>query len=188
MPLDETNRKILEVLTKDARISYTELARIVGRAESTVRERVGAMERRGVIEGYQAIVNPLEVGFTARGFVRGSFDLRKMKELEQALQAIPQVRRAILTTGAHPVVVEISAQGLTDFENVLEKRLAPLELSNMETDLFVREILPERPVLNPSSTTVRANEVDYNGNTNGNGNGNSRPGPLNPPVTFTPRF
>lgn len=178
MSLDETNRKILEVLTKDARISYTDLARIVGRAESTVRERVGALERRGVIEGYQAIVNPLEVGFTARGFVRGSFDLRKMKELEQALQAIPQVRRAVLTTGAHPVVVEISARGLTDFEDVLEKRLAPLELANMETDLFVREILSERPVLGPSSTTAHVTGHEHTSN-----GGNGRVGPLNGPLT-----
>lgn len=184
MALDETNRKILEVLTKDARISYTDLARVVGRAESTVRERVGALERRGVIEGYQAIVNPLELGFSARGFVRGSFDLRKMKELEQALQAIPQVRRAVLTTGAHPVVVEISAQGLTDFENILEKRLAPLELANMETDLFVREILPERPVLGSSSTTAHVPSLVQNGNGDSGVNGSIH-GPL---TAIRPRF
>jgi Lrp/AsnC family transcriptional regulator, regulator for asnA, asnC and gidA len=159
--LDKTNRKILEVLTRDARISYADLARVVDRAESTVRERVGALERRGVIHGYQAVVDPIEVGLSARGIVRGSFDLRNIKEIERALHSVPQVRRVVLSTGAHPLIIEIAAQDLVDFEHILEERLAPLELTNVETDLFVREIIPERPVLPGSSVppAVRAIET-----------------------------
>ncbi len=159
MPLDTTNRKILEVLTRDARISYADLARAVGRAESTVRERVGALERRGVIKGYQAVVDTTEVGLTARGIVRASFDLRNIKELERALQSIPQVRRVVLSTGAHPLLMEIAANDLMDFEHILEERLAPLELSNVETDLFVREIVPERAVLSSTPFTPVVREV-----------------------------
>lgn len=160
MPMDTTNRKILEVLTRDARMSYADLARAVGRAESTVRERVGALERRGVIKGYQAVVDTAEIGLTARGIVRASFDLRNIKALESALQAIPQVRRVVLSTGAHPLLVEIAAKDLMDFEHILEERLAPLELSNVETDLFVREIVAERPVLSSSLSSPLVQKIE----------------------------
>lgn len=160
MVLDRTNEKILEVLTRDARISYADLARAVGRAESTVRERVGALERRGVIKGYQAVVDPTEVGLMARGVVRGSVDLRLLKELERDLHSIPQVRRAVLSTGAHPLMVEVAARDMRDFENILEQRLAPLELEHVETDLFVREIVPERPVFMSSGSAPVVSRID----------------------------
>lgn len=70
--LDTVDRKILAFLQQDARISNVELARRVGMAPSAMLERVRKLERRKVILGYEARVDPkaLNLGLTCFTFVR----------------------------------------------------------------------------------------------------------------------
>lgn len=145
MPMDHTNRRILDLLQEDARISYADLGRKLGRAESTIRERVAALERRGVIRGYRARVDPALLGLGARAFVRASFDLGRTRELERGLKAIPEVRHTAVTTGSRPLLIELAARDLDDLERVLEERLAPLQLDDISVEVLVRELVPERP-------------------------------------------
>ena len=59
-PLDKMNVRILNLLQRDAKITTAEIARRIKRAESSVRERIYAMEREGIILGYSAIVDKAE--------------------------------------------------------------------------------------------------------------------------------
>ncbi|MFN5699599.1 MAG: Lrp/AsnC family transcriptional regulator, partial [Betaproteobacteria bacterium] len=56
--LDRLDLKILDVLQRQGRISMTELGQQIGLSTSPVAERVKRLERRGVITGYHARVNP----------------------------------------------------------------------------------------------------------------------------------
>ena len=60
--LDRTDRKILDILQKNARIAMTELAEKVGLSATPCTERVRRLEREGVITGYHAHVNPHALG------------------------------------------------------------------------------------------------------------------------------
>ncbi len=57
MKLDQTNRRILQVLQKDGSITNAELARQIGLAPATTLERVRKMEQSGVIARYAAVVD-----------------------------------------------------------------------------------------------------------------------------------
>ncbi len=61
-PVDDIDRRILDLLAKDGRTTNRELAHAVGLAESTVHTRVRRLEQRGVIAGYEAIVRQAHVG------------------------------------------------------------------------------------------------------------------------------
>jgi len=56
--LDRIDRRILEALQKDARISYVDLGELVGLSTSPCLERVKRLENDGYISGYTAILNP----------------------------------------------------------------------------------------------------------------------------------
>ena len=63
MKIDEMNKKILHFLQRDARITYKEIAKELKRSETTIRDRIKAMEEAGVIQGYTALVDKTVIGF-----------------------------------------------------------------------------------------------------------------------------
>ena len=60
--LDPLDRKILELLISNARLTYSEIGDQVGISRVAVRARIEALERRGVIEEYTTVVNPQKLG------------------------------------------------------------------------------------------------------------------------------
>jgi Lrp/AsnC family leucine-responsive transcriptional regulator len=67
--LDGTDRRILELLTSNGRISYAELARQIGLSGPATHERVAKLEASGVIRGYTALLTPEAVGLGVTAFI-----------------------------------------------------------------------------------------------------------------------
>ena len=62
MKIDIINKKILFLLQKDARITYKEIAEELKRSETTVRDRIKAMEREKIIQGYTSLIDKTALG------------------------------------------------------------------------------------------------------------------------------
>ncbi len=75
--LDETDLRILGLLERDARMSNAALAAAVGLTASSVFERVKKLEKRGVIKGYVAVVDPVAVGLPITAFIRAAIGASK---------------------------------------------------------------------------------------------------------------
>ena len=67
--LEDTDRMIVDLLTQDGRMSYTDLARKTGLSVSAAHQRVRRLEQRGVIRGYMARVDPAAIGLPLTAFV-----------------------------------------------------------------------------------------------------------------------
>ena len=59
--LDDTDRRIVELLIHNARMSYSDLGEAVGLSRVAVKARIRALEERGVIEAYTTIINPQRI-------------------------------------------------------------------------------------------------------------------------------
>ena len=59
--LDELDEKIVQLLIKNARMSYSEIGSLVGISRVAVKMRVQSLEKRGVIEEYTTIINPQKI-------------------------------------------------------------------------------------------------------------------------------
>ena len=70
MKLDKTDRRILDVLQRDGRISVTELAEQVGLSPTPCARRIRQLETAGLIQGYAAIVDPKRAGQTIQAIVQ----------------------------------------------------------------------------------------------------------------------
>lgn len=147
MELDRTSLRMLELLQQSGRMTITDLAAAVNRAESTVRERMVSLERHGVIRGFHADVDMRKVGYTTHAFLQADCKLGSVSELAKRLESVPNITRATLTTGPKPLIMEVWAQNLTQLEQILEKRVAPLELERIESRLVVQQLVEGRTPL-----------------------------------------
>src|SRR5437879_308162 len=69
--LDDVDLEILDILVRDARSSQRHIAREVGMSPPAVAERIGRLERTGVIRGYRAELDRARLGFSLVGYVTG---------------------------------------------------------------------------------------------------------------------
>ncbi len=67
--VESTDRKILQLLSGDGRMSFTDLGKATGLSTSAVHQRVKRLEQRGLITGYGATVNHAELGLPLTAFV-----------------------------------------------------------------------------------------------------------------------
>lgn len=144
--LDRTNLRLLATLQKNGRTSISDLARILERGESTIRERVVGLEREGILTGYHADVNPQLLGLPIRALLRAECDPPALPEVAKHLAAIPNVTRASFTTGEKPVRIEIYAANLEELQRIVEQRIASPYLRRIETGLVLQTLVPRRPI------------------------------------------
>ena len=55
--LDVLDNKILEVIKDNARLNYSDIGTMVGLSRVAVKNRMDAMEKKGIIRGYQTVIN-----------------------------------------------------------------------------------------------------------------------------------
>ena len=118
--LDEINRTILRALADDPRQPTAELARRVGLSAPAVRERVGRLERAGVIRGYRLDIDPAAIGLPVTAWVRirpGPGQLPKIAELARQT---PQVSECHRISGEDCFLLKVHVPGVADLEHVLD--------------------------------------------------------------------
>jgi len=97
--LDDKDWQILKLLQQNARLSYAELSRSVGLSRPTVIERIRRLEEIDAITGYQARVNPRQVGLPILAFMRLTVTGTDYGHVVKAIQNIPDVLECHCITG-----------------------------------------------------------------------------------------
>ncbi len=101
--VDDIDRAIIAELQADGRRPYTEIARTVGLAEATVRQRIRRLERKGVIQ-VVAVVAPLRLGLR-RVLIGVRVRGRTLTDVEGQLRVLPEVDYVGVTTGSYDLVL-----------------------------------------------------------------------------------
>ena len=117
--LDRTDQKILHELSRDGRISNLALADRVGLSPSACLRRVTALERRGVIRGYRAVLNPdaIGIGFVAYVTVGLNQHTKTAQEaFERAISRSPEVRECHNITGTVEYLLRVEAADLAAYK------------------------------------------------------------------------
>src|SRR6204780_3678888 len=85
--VEEIDRKIVSLLARNGRMSFTELARQAGLSVSAVHQRVRRLEQEGVIRGYVAVFDPDDIGLPLTAFVSiKPFDASAPDDVPQRLE------------------------------------------------------------------------------------------------------
>ena len=124
--MDQINAKILRALMLDGRISNIDLADKVGLSPSACLRRVQELERKGVIAGYRAVLNPQAMGITFIAYVLVGLS-KHTKEaqhgFEAAMAMAPEVRECHNITGTVEYLLRIEARDLAAYKYFLTEVL-----------------------------------------------------------------
>ena len=122
--LDESNRRILQELQQDGRLTMAELGRRVNLSAPAVTERVQRLERAGVIAGYQAIVDPKAVGYPIAAVVRIRPTPGQLHRIPELAREIPEVAECVRVTGEDCFVLKLHLRRMDDLEEILDRFIA----------------------------------------------------------------
>ncbi len=140
---DATDWRILDVLQRDGRASYAELARAVSMSASAVTERVRRLEEAGIIQGYAAVVDPERIGLPVLAFVRLRYPTGNYKPFHDLVAATPEILEAHHVTGDDCFVLKVAARSMRHLEEVSGRVGA---LGSVTTSVVYSSPLPRRPV------------------------------------------
>lgn len=144
--LDRTDRRILDVLQRQGRISMTELGERIGLSTSPCAERVKRMERNGVITGYHARVNPQALGKGVLVFVEITLSQKSGEVFERArreMLAMPEVMECHLVAGNFDYLVKARLQDMSEYRGLLGDILAKIAVPVQSHSYVVMEEVKE---------------------------------------------
>ena len=124
--IDETDRRILAELQKNARASYTEIGELVGLTRPAVRERIRRLEDDGVIMGYAALVDAAALGRPIRAVItlklkQNATGDTSVDFMAKQMAALPGVRRFINVTGDVDGILEADFATMADIDSFYNK-------------------------------------------------------------------
>jgi Lrp/AsnC family leucine-responsive transcriptional regulator len=127
--LDGFDRKIIDILSGEGRISVTELARRIGLSKSPTQSRLKRLEEAGVIRGYRALYDPILLGRDHVAFVEVKLsDTREaaLAAFNRSVITIPEVEECHLIAGAFDYLLKVRTDGMTGYRSVLAERISTL--------------------------------------------------------------
>lgn len=138
--LDDIDRKILDTMAYNARISNAALAKVVGLSESATLERVRRLEKAGVILGYSTRIDPaaLDRNVTALVTIRLTrHTTDKIDEFLAKIHALPEVLSCFQVMGSCDFVAHVAARDVPALEALLTQEILPLEPVDRTESMFV---------------------------------------------------
>ena len=141
--LDPTNRRLLEELQANARLTLAELGRRVGLSSPAVAERLARLEQQGVITGYRATVNPRALGLSLTAVVRIRPSPGQLQNVAELAQRTPEVVECNRITGEDCYLMKAHLRDVEHLEEVID-RFVPL--GQTTTSILQSSPVPLRPV------------------------------------------
>ncbi len=127
MKIDERDRVILDMLTKDARTPFTEIAKVLGISETAVRKRVKSLEERGVLKKYTIEADPGKLGYNLVSITGVDTVPEKIFDVATKLKEFEFVRSLYLTSGDHMIMAEVWARDGEDLADIISNKIGRLE-------------------------------------------------------------
>jgi Lrp/AsnC family leucine-responsive transcriptional regulator len=132
--VEEINRRIICLLSRDGRMSFTELARQTGLSVSAAQQRVRRLEDRGVISGYRALINLDDAGLPLTAFVSiKPFDPAAPDDAPQRLAHLPAIEACHSVAGEENYILKVRVASPAALEDLLQEIRAAAGVSTRTT-------------------------------------------------------
>lgn len=144
--MDRYDRRILEVLQVEGRISNQELAERVGLSPSPCLRRVRALEEAGIITGYRALVDAKQLGLSLMALIHISMDQHtpeRFANFEDRIRALPEVLECLLITGQEAdYQLKVVVRDMEDYQRLLLEKITRIEgVSGVHSSFVLRRVV-----------------------------------------------
>ena len=122
--LDELDFQILDILVKDCRTPYLEIARLCHVSGGTIHVRIKKMEELGIIKGSRILLDLPKLGYDVCCFVGIYVDkTSSFNAVFEELSKINEVVELHLTTGDYSVFAKVICKNITDLQDILLNKI-----------------------------------------------------------------
>ena len=139
--LDEIDLKILDIITRNARIPFKDVAKEVGISRAAVHQRVNRMIELNVITGSGYYINPNKVDYKTCSYIgifleKGSL----FSEVVEKLKEIPEIVECHYTTGQYAIFVKVYAKDNEHLKQILSSDIQKIQgISSTETFISLEQ-------------------------------------------------
>ena len=145
--IDHFDRKILQCLSKNGRMSVTALAARIGLSKTPCQARIKRLTETGVILGYRAVLSPSKLGRDHVAFV----EVRMTETTEGALQAfnravsqIPEIEQCHMIAGAFDYLLKVRTTDVKDYRRVLGETISTLpHVGSTSTHISIEAVIDD---------------------------------------------
>ena len=132
--MEKLDRLLVQLLAVDGRMSYTDLGKATGLSTSAVHQRVRRLEERGVIHGYQAIVDPAQVGLPLTAYISLSpLDPAAPDDIPERISHFSEIESCHSVAGDFNYITKVRVATPLDLEELLARLRAAAHVQTRTT-------------------------------------------------------
>lgn len=135
--IDDMDRKILSMLSKNAKIPFLEVARECNVSGAAIHQRVQKLTKLGIISGSQFNIDPKKLGYNTCAYVGVFLDNSSLfNEVSDQLLKIPQITQCHYTTGQYAMFIKLYAKDNEHLRQILAEQVQSIQ-GIMRTETFI---------------------------------------------------
>ena len=139
--IDDLDRKILPLITKNDRIPYLEVARECKVSGAAIHQRIQRLTKMGVITGSEFMISPKKIGFPTCAYVGIFLDSAHLyPDVVTQLREIPEITQCHYITGGYSIFIKIFTRDNEDLKHLLGDKVQAIPgISRTETFISLEE-------------------------------------------------
>jgi DNA-binding Lrp family transcriptional regulator len=127
VPLDAIDRRILDLLSADGRVSIREVAERARIGRATAYNRIQRLHDAGVIRGFTVVLDPRKAGAGLAAYVYVKIDQHGWRTLGQVVAGLPGVEHVALVSGEFDLLVLVRVHDPSDLRDVVLEQLHAID-------------------------------------------------------------
>ncbi|KAB7742980.1 AsnC family transcriptional regulator [Nostocoides sp. F2B08] len=132
--MEPTDRRIVDLLRQDGRLSFTDLGKQLGLSTSAAHQRVRRLEERGVITGYSARIDAAKVGLPITAFISVTpVDPAAADDIPDRLRGLSEIEACYSVAGDENYILKVRVAGPGGLEDLIARIRAAAAVSTRTT-------------------------------------------------------
>ena len=155
--------EILEIVTKDARRTAEEIAKLIGKTAAEVKRKIAEYEKDGTILQYKTVINDAqrEAGSTVLALIEVSITPQKdvgFDHIAERIYNFPEVKTCYLVSGGYDLLVIVEGKSIHTIADFVASKLSPMEnVRQTSTHFLLKKYKEDGQVFKKNSRQKRLN-------------------------------
>ncbi|MGE5409421.1 MAG: Lrp/AsnC family transcriptional regulator [Clostridiales bacterium] len=140
MKLDDTDKKVLDILQTNANITNAQLASELGISPAAMLERVKRLENSGIIKRYVALVDPEKVGKRTMAFIAISLAVHHLNSIDtirEEISKLSEVLECYHVAGEEDFMLKVAIRDIQEYEHFMFGKLTKINGINKIKTTFI---------------------------------------------------
>ena len=150
MKVDSIDRKILNILQKNAKITNAKLSNEIGLSPAPTLERVRKLEISGIISGYHAKLDNSKIGLNVSTYVMVSLKSHNKKNLDLFIDKIKNVENIVEChhiTGSGDFILKVVAKDIESYQKLMLEKVSEIESTDSLQSMVILSTFKDNKVM-----------------------------------------